>query len=61
MLEKKGSTDAKTLSKEAKLQYNVIIHHLRLLEIEGMVERKGRRPYIWELTGLGQKRLINLA
>jgi predicted ArsR family transcriptional regulator len=61
VLEKKSSSDAKTVAKEAKLQYNVAIHHLRLLEMEGMVERKGRRPYIWGLTGLGQKRLTGLA
>jgi hypothetical protein len=34
------------------------MHHLRLLESEGTVNRKGKRPYIWLLTGLGQKRLI---
>jgi len=55
----KGSSDAKSVAKDTKLQYNVVIHHLKLLEKEGMVERKGRRPYIWGLTGLGQKRLTN--
>ncbi|MEM3672632.1 MAG: hypothetical protein QW468_00180 [Candidatus Bathyarchaeia archaeon] len=60
MLEKKSLSDAKNVAKEAKLLYNVVIHHLRLLEMEGMVERRGHRPYTWGLTGLGQKRLNNL-
>jgi hypothetical protein len=32
---------------------------LRLLKNEGVVNRKGKRPYFWVLTGLGQKRLIS--
>jgi sugar-specific transcriptional regulator TrmB len=59
MLEK-GSFDAKTVAKGTKLPYSVVIHHLRLLEMEEMVKRKGSKPYIWGLTGLGQKRLIDL-
>jgi len=54
------SVDAKTISKEAGMHYGVVMHHLRLLEAEGIVERKQSRPYIWALTGLGQKRLVNL-
>jgi predicted transcriptional regulator len=60
MLEK-NPKDAKTIVKEANLPYNVVIYHLRLLEMEGMVERKGNKPYVWTLTGLGQKRLFNTA
>ena len=37
--------------------YGVVIHHLKLLETEKIVERKGKRPHVWLLTGLGQKRL----
>lgn len=49
--------DAGRIAKEAPLSYGVVIHHLRLLENEGIVHRKGRKPYCWESTGLGQKRL----
>ena len=51
--------EAVKLAKEASLSYGVVIHHLRLLEKEGIVHRRGRRPYFWVLTGLGQKRLIS--
>ena len=54
------SVDAKTIAKETGMLYGVVMHHLRLLEAEGIVERKQSRPYIWALTGLGQKRLVNL-
>jgi len=56
----KRSLDAKTVSKETGMTYGVVIHHLRLLEAEGIVERKGSKPHVWVLTGLGQKRLVNL-
>ncbi len=51
--------DAGALAKDAKIRYGVAMHHLRLLETEGVVERKGNRPYVWALTGIGQKRLPN--
>jgi len=54
------SVDAKTIAKEAEMHYGVVMHHLRLLEREGRVERKHSKPHIWVLTGLGQKRLMNL-
>ncbi len=57
----KHSANAKTIGKEAEMPYGVVMHHLRLLEAEGTVERKGSRPYVWMLTGLGQKRLVNLS
>jgi DNA-binding transcriptional ArsR family regulator len=56
----KGSADAKTIAKETGMRYSVIMHHLRLLEAEGIVERKGSKPHTWAVTGLGQKRLVNL-
>jgi DNA-binding transcriptional ArsR family regulator len=56
----KGSAEAKTIAKETGMRYSVIMHHLRLLEAEGIVERKGSKPHIWAVTGLGQKRLVNL-
>jgi len=54
------SVDAKTIAKETEMHYNVVMHHLRLLEAEGMVQRKGGKPHVWVLTGLGQRRLVNL-
>ena len=53
------SFDAVRLAKETSLSYNVAMHHLRLLEKEGIVHRNGRRPYFWVPTGLGQKRLVS--
>jgi predicted transcriptional regulator len=49
--------DAKEVAMESGLHYAVIMHHLKLLAAEGIVERKGSRPYVWILTGMGQKRL----
>jgi len=57
-LEKRAS-NAATIAKEKSLSYGVVMHHLRLLEKEGIVNRKGKRPYFWVLTGLGQKRLVS--
>jgi predicted ArsR family transcriptional regulator len=54
-----GSFDAKAIAKEGRMNYGVVVHHLRLLEAEGIVERKLGRPHIWMLTGFGQKRLVN--
>jgi len=56
-LEKQVS-DAASIAREKSLSYGVVMHHLRLLENEGTVSRRGKRPYFWLLTGLGQKRLI---
>jgi len=49
---------AAAIAKEKSLSYGVVMHHLRLLENEGTVNRKGKRPYLWLPTGLGQKRLL---
>jgi DNA-binding transcriptional ArsR family regulator len=51
--------DGVKIARETSLSYSVVMHHLRLLENEGIVHRKGRRPYYWMSTGLGQKRLVN--
>jgi len=53
----KHSAGASDIVKEANMHYEVAMHHLKLLRSEGIVERKGRRPYVWSVTGLGQKRL----
>ncbi len=52
------SSTAKMLSEKAGVSYSCVLHHLHLMEDEQIVTREGRRPYIWKLTGLGQKRLI---
>ncbi|MEM2118454.1 MAG: ArsR family transcriptional regulator [Candidatus Bathyarchaeia archaeon] len=54
------SLDVRAIMKEAGMRYGVVMHHLKLLEVEGIVERKGNKPRVWGLTGLGQKRLENL-
>lgn len=51
------SCNAKAAAKEAEMAYGVAMHHLKLLAAEGIVNRKGDRPYCWTLTGFGQKRL----
>jgi len=51
------SADAKTIAKQTGLHYGVVMHHLKLLEARGLVQRKRRRPSVWVLTGFGQKRL----
>jgi predicted transcriptional regulator len=53
------SAEAKNIGKEAELHYGVVVHHLRLLQKEGIVVRKDGKPHIWTLTGVGQKRLLN--
>jgi predicted transcriptional regulator len=58
VLEKK-SAHAKMIAKESELSYGVVLHHLKLLMTEDIVDRKGSRPYNWTLTGMGQKRLTN--
>lgn len=57
ILERKNTT-AKTLAEESELSYSVILHHLWLLEGERIVLcRRRKKPYFWELTGVGQQRL----
>ena len=51
--------NVRALSGETGLPYGVVLHHLMLLMAEDVVERGQRRPHIWVLTGLGQKRLVN--
>ncbi|MBC7130203.1 winged helix-turn-helix transcriptional regulator [Candidatus Bathyarchaeota archaeon] len=56
-LEKINAADVGTISKNVGLPYGVVLHHLKLLETQGIVGRRGKRPSIWYLTGFGQKRL----
>jgi len=42
------------------LSYRVVVHHLRLLEEESVVLKKGgKKPYVWQSTGVGQQRLVS--
>jgi predicted transcriptional regulator len=54
----KGENDARTIAEKAAVPYSVAMHHLKLLLAEGIVNRRGSRPYVWTLTGVGQKRLV---
>jgi len=55
----KQTVNAKTIAQTTQMSYNAVRYHLRLLEAEGTVCRKGKRPCVWLLTGLGQKRLTS--
>lgn len=52
------AADAKTVVNETGMHYGVVMHHLKLLEVEEIVERRGTKPYVWLVTGVGQKRLL---
>ncbi len=55
----KHPVDAKALAKEAELRYGKVIYHLNLLKAEGIVGwTGGKKPHVWTLTGMGQKRLL---
>lgn len=54
-----NEASAKNIAKETDMRYEVVLHHLKLLKTEGVIEREKARPYVWKLTGLGQKRLAN--
>ncbi len=54
----KRAYDTKKISRETGLSYAAVLYHLHLLEAENILSRRGRRSYVWELTGAGQQRLI---
>jgi predicted transcriptional regulator len=51
---------ATKISKETGLSYKVVTYHLHLMEKERIVISKSKRPKLWELTGFGQQRIIEL-
>ena len=57
-LDDRGKLTVKELAEVVALSSYVSRHHLRLLEAERIVKRRGKRPYTWRITGKGQKRLI---
>ncbi len=59
VLEKQES-NMKNIASLSGLNYWVVVHHLRLLEVEHVVVKKiDKRPFVWELTGAGQQRLVS--
>ncbi|MDH5623787.1 MAG: winged helix-turn-helix domain-containing protein [Candidatus Bathyarchaeota archaeon] len=58
ILEKEAS-NAKNLAQETGLSYASVLYHLHLLEAENILTRKGKRSYVWKLTGAGQQRLTD--
>ena len=55
----KQAFSIKDIRQASGLKYAVVLYHLRLLEEEKIVQRRGgKRPYFWGLTGTGQKRLV---
>jgi len=54
----KRACNAKNISHETGLSYKTVLYHLHLLETENILSRRGRRSYVWQLTGAGQQRLI---
>ena len=53
----KNAVKSKKIVELTGLTYAVVIHHLKLLEKHDLIIRKGKKPFVWSLTGLGQKRL----
>ena len=60
LLIEKEEFNARTLAEKIGLSYAAVLHHLRLLEAEKIIGRRGTRPFLWNLTGAGQQRLTNL-
>jgi len=56
----KAALNVRNVANATGQKYNIVLHHLRLLEAEKVVTRKGSKPFLWELTGVGQQRLSNL-
>ena len=50
--------NTKTVSGETELSYKTVLYHLHLLEAENILSHKGRRTYVWQLTGVGQQKLV---
>jgi predicted ArsR family transcriptional regulator len=53
----KGALSAKAIAQNTDLSYTAALYHLHLLEAENILVCKGKKPYLWELTGAGQQRL----
>ena len=51
---------ARIINEKTSSSYSSILHHLHLMENEHIVKRNNNRPYIWRLTGTGQKKLTEI-
>jgi len=60
LLLEKGALNTRALVEQTRLSYSSVWYHLRLLETERIISHKGNKPFSWELTGIGQQRLMNL-
>ncbi|RLI12921.1 hypothetical protein DRO33_02005 [Candidatus Bathyarchaeota archaeon] len=56
-LEREPGLTIAQISQRTGLSYSSVRLHLKSLEREGIVARRGKRPYSWVLTGRGQARL----
>ena len=54
----KNSLSTNLISLKSELSYSSALYHLHLLKNENIVVCRGKRKYIWELTGKGQQKLI---
>jgi len=54
---REGGRAAKELAEALKVSYSSVLRQLRNLEREEIVERVGRPPFKWRLTGRGQSSL----
>jgi hypothetical protein len=60
MVLEQQASEVRTIANSGGLKYRVAVYHLHLLEAERVVIKKGgKRPFVWELTGVGQQRLTN--
>jgi hypothetical protein len=57
VLEARSSTTRK-ISRKTKLSYKAALYHLHLLEAENILRHRGKKIYVWELTGVGQQKLL---
>ena len=55
---KKQANSTRDIGRASGLSYPVVLYHLKLLEEKKVIQREGdKKPYLWCLTGIGQKRL----
>ncbi len=54
----KDSGTARNLAQSTGMHYTAVMHHITLLKNEEIIEKQGKKaPFVWALTGKGQKRL----
>ena len=58
-LEERPGLTVAQLAELTGLSRSSVRLHLASLRREGVVDRRGKRPYAWFLTGLGQARLTD--